>query len=283
MAVTNDVLNVNDKLVAGIVRSVWGVSALGRLISPVLSDTGNSVICPSLSFAGATWVSEAAEIPVVDGVYAEVASPVCKVAALSQISTEAMDQLRDRAAKGNEETFKVYDELLYALRADLAGAIDAAFLTDLSGNSLAPNGALATDGVTEVAGGLTVDAIVDANSRALATTGAPLAGVIASVEAVAALAKTKSADGSNEYLYSYDNEGALVVQGVRVLPSPVVAEGVDAVAVPSKGLAVGGNLLGRLEKSDEYAFNRDVTTVRGVMYAGFAFGVPAAVTVVKSA
>lgn len=283
MAVTNDVLNVNDKLVAGIVRSVWDRSALGALLPVSLSDTGHQVICPSLSFAGATWVSEAAEIPVVDGVYAEVAAPVCKVAALSQVSTEAMDQLRSRASKGTSESFKAYDELLYALRADLAGAIDSAFCQDLSGNSLAPNGALATEGVTEVEGGLTVDAIVDANSRALALTGAPLAGVIASVGAVAALAKTKAADSSNEYLYSYDADGALLVQGVRVLPSPVVSEGVDGIAVPSKGVVVGGNVLGRLERSNDYAFNRDVVTVRGVMYAGFAFGVPAAVSVVKAA
>lgn len=282
MALTT--FNADRETVAGIVRKTWEGTAIGKLVSPKLADTGNTVICPSLTFQGAAWVNEAEEITVADGVYAEVVAPVRKVAALSQLSNEAVSQLRSRGRSGDsDELFNAYYEMTEALRSDLGDAIDAAFCQDLSENGKAPKGVLATEGVTEVNGGLTVDKIVSANSNALALTGKGLAGVLVSVEAAAALAQIKAADGSNEYLYAYTPNGELSVQGVRVIPTHNMADDVDAICVPQRGIVVGGNLNGRLEQSQDFGFANDVLTLRGVMYAGFAFGVPAAVTVVKSA
>lgn len=269
---------------ASIVRSVWRESALGKLVTPSLVNTGHTIVCPSLTLDGAAWVNEGEEITVADSNYSEVSAPVRKVAALTLLSTEVMDQLQARAREGStEELFSAYAEAMYSLNADLAQAVDIAFCQDLSANGKAPLGALATDGVTQVEGGLTVDAIVDANSNALALTGVPAAGVLASVAAVADLARTKASDGSNEYLYSYDADGSLNVQGVKVVPTPAIAEGVDAIVVPRQGLVVGGLREGRLERSVDYAFNQDAVALRGVVYAAFAFGIPAATTVVKSA
>lgn len=261
-----------DLISRWLVQPMWAGSVVGRILEPEFTDAhAGSIICPGVEISGSDWVAEASEIPLTEATYSEVSAPLCKVAGLSQVSREFV---RHAAAKSGEEGV---GNVLSALTGDLAAKIDAAFLTDVhASKSLAPAG-VRTAGVTTVEGVTDfADAIVDADANARVLTGQGLAGVIASVDVLSALAKTKVQAGAAEPAYTFAGD-ALTVNGVKVIASRALGEG-EAVALPVAGVVVGGRPSGELDMSEDYAFNRDVVTYRAIAHVGFAFSVPKAVT-----
>lgn len=259
-----------------VIQPMWAGSAIGRILNPSFTDAyAGKIIAPSVDVSGSDWIAEAGEIPLTEATLSEVEAPLCKVGGLSQVSREF---IRHAADKGEADGLAA---VLSGLTADLASKIDAAFLTDVHAeNNLAPEG-IRTAGVTEVSAGDYADALIDAESNALALTGQGLAGAIASVDVLAELAKVKVQSGAAEPAYQRQG-GDLIVNGVRVIASNALAAG-ELVAVPKVGVVVGGRPSGELDSSDDYAFNRDVTTYRALAWVGYAFSVPKAVSLIASA
>lgn len=211
------------------------------------------------------WYRENEQITLVDPETDEIVVVPSKVAGLTQVSNEAVEDTDPAVAA----------MIGRALARDIAKKIDAAFFGDTVTNG--PSGLLSVEGVQVVdtgAGWTTLDYVHDAKSQALAN-GAELTHIVLAPDVALALSKAKTATGSNQGLLETVDDG-IKLAGLIALVSPAVTEGsawaLDAsqvMTVRRKGTTV--------VQSKDAAFGSDATQIRAVSRVGFGFANPSGI------
>ncbi|ABG98332.1 possible phage capsid protein [Rhodococcus jostii RHA1] len=211
------------------------------------------------------WFAENTEITLVDPETDELVIVPTKVAGRTQISNEAADDTDPAAAS----------IIGKALARDIANKTDAAFFGNTVTNG--PSGLLSVSGVQVVdtgAGWTTLDYVHDAKSEALAN-GAELTHIVLAPDVALALAKAKTATGSNQGLLETVDDGVKLA-GLIALVSPYVTAG-NAWALDSSQVLTVRRKGTTLATSKDAAFGSDATQIRAVSRVGFGFANPAGI------
>ena len=159
----------------------------------------------------ASWVPEAAEIPVDDATFDEVVVTPKKVAALSVLSNELIED-------SSPEASAVIGQRLVQ---SLVRKVDASWFAAATANGPAGLGSITPSETYAGAAYANIDAFLEAITAAEAE-GAQVNSFVTHPNTALALAKLKKATGSNEPLLQRDVTvpGGRVVAGVPLLVSP---------------------------------------------------------------
>lgn len=211
------------------------------------------------------WFAENTEITLIDPETDELVIVPTKVAGRTQISNEAAEDTDPAAAS----------IIGMSLARDIAKKIDAAFFGNVVTNG--PSGLLSVSGVqvVDTAGvWTTLDHVHDAKSKAMAE-GAELTHVVLAPDVALALAKAKTATGSNQGLLETVDDG-IKLAGLIALVSPAVGAG-NAWALDSSQVLTVRRKGTTLATSKDAAFGSDATQIRAVSRVGFGFANPAGI------
>lgn len=211
------------------------------------------------------WFAENTEITLIDPDTDEIVVVPTKVAGRTQISNEAADDTEPAIA----------NQIGVSLARDIAKKIDASFFANTTTNG--PSGLLSLTGVQVVDTGgawTSLDHVHDAKSEAIAE-GAELTHIVLAPDVALALAKAKTATGSNQGLLETVDDG-IRLAGLTALVSPHVAAG-NAWAVDKSQIMVVRRLGTTLATSRDAAFGYDAVQIRAVSRVGFGFANPAGV------
>lgn len=211
------------------------------------------------------WYAENSEITLTDPDTDEVLVVPSKVAGLTQLSNESVDDSDPAVAAMTGK----------ALGRDIAKKVDAAFFGNTVTNG--PSGLLSLAGVEVVdtgAGWTTLDYIHDAKAQAMAN-GANLTHIVLAPDVALALSKAKTGTGSNQSLLETVDDG-IRLAGLVALISPAVAAG-NAWAVDNSQVMTVRRLGTTVVQSKDAAFSKDATQIRAVSRVGFGFANPAGI------
>lgn len=211
------------------------------------------------------WYAENTEIALTDPETDEVLVVPSKVAGLTQVSNESI-----------EDTDPAVAQMIgQALARDIAKKVDSAFFGGTVTNG--PSGLLSLAGVEVVdtgAGWTTLDYVHDAKAQAMAN-GAALTHIVMAPDVALALSKAKTGTGSNQSLLETVDDG-IRLAGLVALVSPAVAAG-NAWAVDNSQVMTVRRLGTTVVQSKDAAFSKDATQIRAVSRVGFGFANPAGV------
>ncbi|MDV6310263.1 phage major capsid protein [Gordonia amicalis] len=232
----------------------------------VVNTTKHQVRFPVLVSDPETgWYAENTEIALVDPETNEVVVVPSKVAGLTQVSNEAVD-----------DTDPAVAEIIgKALARDISKKVDAAFFGNTVTNG--PSGLLSLSGVEVVdtgAGWTTLDYVHDAKTQAMAN-GADLTHIVLAPDVALALAKAKTGTGSNQSLLETVDDG-IRLAGLVALVSGAVSAG-NAWALDASQVMTVRRLGTTVVQSKDAAFSSDATQIRAVSRVGFGFANPAGV------
>ncbi|WP_420879814.1 phage major capsid protein [Rhodococcus sp. (in: high G+C Gram-positive bacteria)] len=211
------------------------------------------------------WYQENTPITLVDPETNEIVVIPSKVAGLTQVSNEAVDDTDPAVAA----------IIGQALARDIGKKIDAAFFGNTVTNG--PSGLLSVSGVQVVdtgAGWTTLDYVHDAKSQAVAN-GAELSHIVLAPDVALALSKAKTATGSNQGLLETVDDG-IKLAGLIALVSPAVSAG-NAWALDSSQVMTVRRRGTTVSQSKDAAFGSDATQIRAVSRVGFGFANPAGI------
>lgn len=232
----------------------------------VVNTTKHQVRFPVLVSDPETgWYAENTEIALVDPETNEVVVVPSKVAGLTQVSNEAVD-----------DTDPAVAEIIgKALARDISKKVDAAFFGNTVTNG--PSGLLSLAGVDVVdtgAGWTTLDYVHDAKTQAMAN-GADLTHIVLAPDVALALAKAKTGTGSNQSLLETVDDGTRLA-GLVALVSGAVPAG-NAWALDASQVMTVRRLGTTVVQSKDAAFSSDATQIRAVSRVGFGFANPAGI------
>ncbi|MGW8815507.1 phage major capsid protein [Gordonia terrae] len=232
----------------------------------VVNTTKHQVRFPVLVSDPETgWYAENTEIALVDPETNEVVVVPSKVAGLTQVSNEAVD-----------DTDPAVAEIIgKALARDISKKVDAAFFGNTVTNG--PSGLLSLSGVEVVdtgAGWTTLDYVHDAKTQAMAN-GADLTHIVLAPDVALALAKAKTGTGSNQSLIETVDDG-IRLAGLIALVSGAVSAG-NAWALDASQVMTVRRLGTTVVQSKDAAFSSDATQIRAVSRVGFGFANPAGI------
>jgi HK97 family phage major capsid protein len=211
------------------------------------------------------WYAENTPITLVDPETDEIVVVPAKVAGLTQVSNEAVEDTDPAVAA----------MIGKALARDIGKKVDAAFFGNTVTNG--PSGLLSVAGVQVVdtgAGWTTLDYVHDAKSQAMAQ-GAELTHIVLAQDVALALAKAKTATGSNQGLLETVDDG-IKLAGLIALVSPAVTAG-NAWALDSSQVMTVRRKGTAVTTSTDAAFGSDATQIRAVSRVGFGFANPAGI------
>lgn len=211
------------------------------------------------------WFAENTEITLIDPETDELVIVPTKVAGRTQISNEAAEDTDPAAAS----------IIGKSLARDIAKKIDAAFFGNTVTNG--PSGLLSVAGVQVVdtsGAWTTLDHIHEAKSEAMAY-GAELTHIVLAPDVALALAKAKTATGSNQGLLETVDDG-IKLAGLVALVSPAIAAG-NAWALDKSQVLTVRRKGTTLATSKDAAFGSDATQIRAVSRVGFGFPNPAGI------
>ncbi|CAM3213679.1 phage major capsid protein [Prescottella defluvii] len=211
------------------------------------------------------WYAENTPITLVDPETNEIVVIPSKVAGLTQVSNEAVDDTDPAVAA----------IIGQALARDIGKKIDAAFFGNTVTNG--PSGLLSVSGVQMVdtgAGWTTLDYVHDAKSQAMAH-GADLTHIVLAPDVALALSKAKTGTGSNQGLLETVDDG-IKLAGLIALVSPAVTPG-NAWALDSSQVMTVRRKGTTVSQSKDAAFGSDATQIRAVSRVGFGYANPAGI------
>ncbi|EME18761.1 phage major capsid protein [Rhodococcus triatomae] len=211
------------------------------------------------------WYAENSPITLVDPVTNEIVVVPSKVAGLTQVSNEAVDDTDPAVA----------EMIGRALARDIARKTDAAFFGNTVANG--PSGLLSVAGVKVVDTGAawtTLDHFHQAKHDATAE-GAELTHIVLAPDVALALAKAKTGTGSNQGLLETVDDG-IRLAGLVALISPAVAAG-NAWALDSTQVMTVRRRGTTVTTSKDAAFGSDATQIRAVSRVGFGFANPSGI------
>ncbi|MBM7458575.1 phage major capsid protein [Rhodococcus coprophilus] len=211
------------------------------------------------------WYAENTPITLVDPVTNEVVVVPTKVAGLTQVSNESVEDTDPAVAA----------MIGKALARDIGKKVDAAFFGDTVTHG--PSGLLSVQGVQVVdttAGWTTLDYVHDAKSKAMAN-GAELTHIVLAPDVALALSKAKTASGSNQGLIESVDDG-IKLAGLIALVSPAVTAG-NAWALDSSQVMTVLRKGTAVTMSTDAAFGSDATQVRAVARIGFGHANPSGI------
>ena len=210
----------------------------------------------------ASWVPEAAEIPVDDATFDEVVVTPKKVAALSVLSNELIED-------SSPEASAVIGQRLMQ---SLVRKVDASWFAAATANGPAGLGSITPSETYAGAAYANIDAFLEAITAAEAE-GAQVNSFVTHPNTALALAKLKKATGSNEPLLQRDVTvpGGRVVAGVPLLVSPD-ADGDGSVwGIPKARVFVVIRRDVQVALDSSAFFTSDRTAVRVTARIGFGF------------
>ncbi|BBX52222.1 hypothetical protein GCM10009645_15580 [Mycolicibacterium poriferae] len=210
----------------------------------------------------ASWVPEAAEIPVDDATFDEVVVTPKKVAALSVLSNELIED-------SSPEASAVIGQRLVQ---SLVRKVDASWFAAATANGPAGLGSITPSETYAGAAYANIDAFLEAITAAEAE-GAQVNSFVTHPNTALALAKLKKATGSNEPLLQRDVTvpGGRVVAGVPLLVSPD-ADGDGSVwGIPKARVFVVIRRDVQVALDSSAFFTSDRTAVRVTARIGFGF------------
>lgn len=220
----------------------------------------------------ASWISEGAEIPSSTLGIDEVVSPFFKVGGIVQISRE----LAEDSSPG------VADLVGDGLAREIAREIDRAFFgtCGTGANPLQPRGLEDLEGANVVDAGpawTTTDPFTEAAYAAEAE-GAPLIAFVANPTDALALARLKTADGSNLPLLAGDasQPARRIVGGIPLLASPFVTPG-HVWGIPRGRVLLALRQDMRLDRDVSTGFRTDEIALRATLRIAWVFPHEAAV------
>jgi len=244
---------VNDKSVAFQAATVVNTSKHQVRFPVLVSDPATG------------WYQENTPITLVDPETDEIVVVPAKVAGLTQVSNEAVEDTDPAVAA----------MIGKALARDIGKKVDAAFFGNTVTNG--PSGLLSVAGVQVVdtgAGWTTLDYVHDAKSQAMAQ-GAELTHIVLAPDVALALSKAKTATGSNQGLLETVDDG-IKLAGLIALVSPAVTAG-NAWALDSSQVMTVRRKGTTVTTSTDAAFGSDATQIRAVSRVGFGFANPAGI------
>ncbi|NHU42584.1 phage major capsid protein [Rhodococcus sp. A14] len=211
------------------------------------------------------WYAENTPITLVDPDTNEIVVIPSKVAGLTQVSNEAVDDTDPAVAA----------IIGQALARDIAKKTDVAFFGNTVANG--PSGLLSVAGVQVVDTGAawtTLDHFHQAKHQAMAE-GAELTHIVLAPDVALALAKAKTGTGSNQGLLETVDDG-IKLAGLIALVSPAVTAG-NAWALDSSQVMTVRRKGTTVTTSTDAAFGSDATQIRAVSRVGFGFANPAGI------
>ena len=216
----------------------------------------------------ASWVPEAAEIPVDDATFDEVVVAPKKVAALSVLSNELIDD-------SSPEASAVIGQRLVQ---SLVRKVDASWFAAATANGPAGLGSITPSETYAGAAYANIDAFLEAITAAEAE-GAQVNSFVTHPNTALALAKLKKATGSNEPLLQRDVTvpGGRVVAGVPLLVSPDADDDGSVWGIPKARVFVVIRRDVQVALDSSAFFTSDRTAVRVTARIGFGFPHEAAV------
>ena len=266
-----------------IVRPLQAQSVALRAATMVrIDEASNSFRVPVVTEDPAvSWVAEGQEIVSSSARLAEDASPFYKLAGLTNVSSEFL----------NDSSPAVAEIVTKGLARSLALALDAAFLGKRGADTKAPRGLGDIDGVNVIAAGAKItslDPFTQAIYAAAKTGGAALNSFVAHPDDALMLAQLKDEANSNRALLQSDpTKGDPTTEAGIITPAAAIA-GVPLWVMPScpKGVvwgiprdsvvvAVRKDLT--LDKDSSVYFTSDVTAVRALARVTTCFGHPQAI------
>ena len=251
---------VADLLVTPVLAATVATAAPGVLST--LTRTASHVYrIPRITEdATASWTAEGQEIAPSDLAVDEIVTVPAKVAGLSVLSSEMVDDSNGAAP----------DLVGDSLVRDVARRIDEAFCGTPGG--LAPPGLESTNPTEIDGGGLTnLDPFAEAVA-AVEGEGGRVTGWLAHPQDALALVTMKDSDGSARALLAADptQPGARVIEGRPMLTSPAVTRG-SVWAVDGSRVHVIVRQDASVEVDSSIFFSSDRVAVRAIMRVGFAF------------
>lgn len=255
---------VEDLLVKPVLRQ-----SVAARVAKVVRTSASSIRLPVVNAdPSAAWTAEGAEIAISDPEIAEIEIRFSKLAGLTVVSNELVDD------SSPEASGLVGD----GLSRDIVRQLDSAFF----GSSVA-NG---PNGIGSLAGVQVVDAGADWSNldpfhEALSlseSVGATVGAFVTTPAVALELAKLKTGSGSNAHLLGPDptSPTARAVAGVPLFVTPAVEAG-SVWAVPLDRTVIGLRKDVNVETDRSAFFSSDRTAVRAVLRAGFGFPHPEAV------
>ncbi|WIB76793.1 phage major capsid protein [Curtobacterium sp. MCPF17_002] len=251
-------------------------ASVAMQVTTPLSLGNRSVTIPRITDDPDTdWVDEDEEIPESDMAADEVAITPKKVAGLTRVSNESVDDTNPQ----------VTGLIGAGLTRDISRKIDAAFFGAApAAGAKRPGGLEALGAGTTVAADptMSIDPYVDAIAAADAA-GATLRAFVTTPEVAKALAKIKQGTGSNLPLFGTGATNGIQrnVLGVPLLVSPYVLAG-TVWGLPGANVytAVRKNVTVDFDKSRWFEF--DQTGIRAIMRVGFGAATTAGLIKIKA-
>jgi HK97 family phage major capsid protein len=250
-------------------RPLRGASVALQVTRNVQTGASTYRVPVVTAFPTAEWTAEGAVITATDPTVTEVSCTPPKLAGLTVVSREMLDD------SGGDAASVITNGLIN----DLARKIDEAFF-GAPVSALAPNGLrdLTTEQVVNVTGDFAnLDAFAEALSKA-ETVGAQVNSFVAAPATVLALQQLKESTGSNRPLLGADvsSPTGRSILGVPVYSSPHVEA--DVVwAIPAPAAVSVLRTPAELSVSDDAYFSSYSVGVRVVQRAGFVFPHEAAI------
>ena len=216
----------------------------------------------------ASWVPEATEIPVDDATFDEVKVIPKKVAALSVLSNELIED-------SSPEASAVIGQRLVQ---SLVRKVDASWFAAATTNGPAGLGSITPSETYAGTAYANIDAFLEAITAAEAE-GAQVNSFVTHPNTALALAKLKKATGSNEPLLQRDVTvpSGRVVAGVPLLVSPDAADDGSVYGIPKARVFVVVRREVQVALDSSPFFTSDRTAVRVTARIGFGFPHEAAV------
>lgn len=251
-----------------VVQPVATVSVAMQVATVVYTGSHDYRIPIVTDDPAAGWFAEGAEITPADAVMDEEVVTPKKVAGLTIISNELAEDSTPEASQ----------VVGLGIARDIARKIDAAFFGNTTVNG--PSGLLSLAGVSTVDIGTSIasyDVFAEAISKAEAE-GAQVTTFVANPTDALALAKLKTATGSNQPLLGQGATDALDrrILGVPLLTSSAIAAGVIW-AIPRDRVTIVVRRDATLAVDRSAYFSSDRVGVRATMRVGFGYPHPAAV------
>lgn len=212
----------------------------------------------------AAWVAEGQEIPVSDADLDEIVVEPAKLAGLTVVSSETLEDTNEQAAAVIGD----------GLTRDTARKLDTAFVSDLA--APAPSGLAGVDGYQEIVGDpLASVADLEAFARAAAAAenvGANVTAWLAGPGTVLALAGLREGEGSNVPLLATDptQPARRIAEGRPILVVPDLGAG-EVWGVDSSRLFTVIRTDASVESDASVFFTSDRVAIRSRMRAGFGF------------
>lgn len=228
------------------------------------------------------WVAEGEEIPASGATLAEDADVFHKLAGLTNVSSEFL----------NDSSPAVAEVVTKGLARSLALKLDGAFFGKRGSDTKAPRGLGDVAGVNTIAAGAkltNLDPFVEAVYAASKAGGAVLNSFVANPDDALAIAKIKDRADSNRALIQADpTKGdpttdagmvtpAAAIAGVPLFTTPACPKG-TIWGIPKDAVVVALRKDFEVTKNDSVYFTSDVTAVRALARVTTVFGHPAAIS-----